>query len=458
LRLRDGSPVKLELRRQWIYRRAKRDVATALLLDDGTRWTPESMRKRFRAVMSELPEYWILSRHHSLGISFPVWYPTDQDGVAQDDRPVFAASDALPVEPWKSEVPAKGGEAFVRDPDVFTPWAASSITTDLVRDLYPAEKGLTDAAVLRFLSVESIDNWLVHSYVRKAAAADETPFGEILVCGRSTSDPTLKNDRLRHEIETIGPDGMRYWACHASSGSDAAYDSRCAREGRRLAIKLLNITAVVRQFVEAPSPSFDVCTDPADITFCELVKESIGDISTALRQRRFPLALFHLRGLITGHLSTYLSLVKTRLDSAERTRSTRAALALGWAVATRAAAPILPFVTEECWAAIHDTSVHIAPWPGGELAGVRTRDKREKSVIDTAHRISAAVRRLNQSDRRAIVRITWNAGEKRPAAESLAVDLERLTGCAITLAGDAAGREGAVIAFGDQVRDALSIQ
>ena len=68
------------------------------------RWHPPHMRHRYEAWVEGLNGDWNISRQRFFGVSFPVWYPVDDDGSIDHDHPLLAAEDRLPVDP-SSDVP-----------------------------------------------------------------------------------------------------------------------------------------------------------------------------------------------------------------------------------------------------------------------------------------------------------------------------------------------------------------
>src|SRR5205823_13929661 len=78
-----------------------------------------------------------ISRRRFFRVPFPVWYPLDDEGMADHSRPILPDDSTLPVDP-ASDIPpgytadqrgAAGG--FVGDPDVMDTWATSSLSPQI---------------------------------------------------------------------------------------------------------------------------------------------------------------------------------------------------------------------------------------------------------------------------------------------------------------------------------------
>jgi valyl-tRNA synthetase len=133
-------PLEIVTTRQWYFRNGGRDAALRdALLARGRdlHWHPEYMRARYESWVEGLNGDWLVSRQRFFGVPIPVWYPLDEGGEPDYDRPFVAAEDALPVDP-ASDVPAGYTEGqrglpggFMADPDVMDTWATSSLTPQI---------------------------------------------------------------------------------------------------------------------------------------------------------------------------------------------------------------------------------------------------------------------------------------------------------------------------------------
>ena len=81
-------PLEIVSSRQWFVRTLPhRD--RLLDLGEQLRWHPAHMAHRYRAWVEGLTGDWNISRQRFFGVPFPVWYPVDDDGSVDYDRPLL---------------------------------------------------------------------------------------------------------------------------------------------------------------------------------------------------------------------------------------------------------------------------------------------------------------------------------------------------------------------------------
>src|SRR4051812_41817401 len=112
-------PLEIVTTRQWYIRNGGRDPELrAALLARGRelRWHPSYMRARYESWVEGLNGDWLVSRQRFFGVPFPVWYPVDENGDPEYDRPLVPDEAALPVDP-QSEPPPGYAEEQRGKPD-----------------------------------------------------------------------------------------------------------------------------------------------------------------------------------------------------------------------------------------------------------------------------------------------------------------------------------------------------
>jgi valyl-tRNA synthetase len=351
------------------------------------------MKHRYQSWVEGLNVDWNISRQRFFGVPFPLWYPTDAANNVDFDSPILAALADLPVDP-SSDVPAGYQESqrnqplgFVGDPDVMDTWATSSLSpwiaghwgTDLFERVFPMD--------LRPQAHEIIRTWLFSTVVRSHFEFGALPFANALISGwvldpeRKKMSKSLGNVTTPMPLlEAHGADALRYWAASGRPGVDTALDEAQMKIGRRLSIKLLNVSKFVLGRLEG-SASFSVAdvTEALDRDVLALLGQLIAECTTTFANYDYARALERTESFFWSFCDDYVELVKIRAyggTDSSATASARATLAIVLSALQRLFAPILPFVTDEVWSWWHEGSIHHAPWPReAELDGLAVPDE-----------------------------------------------------------------------------------
>ncbi len=376
-------PLEIVTSRQWFVRTLAHR-AELLARGEEIQWHPEYMRHRYRSWVEGLNVDWNISRQRFFGVPFPVWYPVGSDGVVDYDRPILADPAKLPIDPSSDAPPGyredqrhqPGG--FVGDPDVMDTWATSSLTpqiaggwgTELFEHVFPMD--------VRPQAHEIIRTWLFSTVVRSHFLHGEVPWAHAAISGWVLDPDRKKMSKSVGNvvtpmplIERHGADAVRYWAASGRPGADTAIDEAQMKIGRRLAIKLLNVSKFVLGLLE-DAPTGPV-TEPIDRDLLSGLAELVEEATRSFEEYDYARALERVEGRFWAFCDDYVELVKLRAygESAApaSVESARATLALALSIYTRLLAPFLPFAAEEAWRWWHEESVHRAPWPStDELA------------------------------------------------------------------------------------------
>ncbi len=438
-------PLEIVTSRQWYIRNGARDEALrARLLEAGREleWHPPSMRIRFEHWVEGLNSDWLISRQRYFGVPFPIWYPVGADGSPDLDRPILATEDSLPVDP-QSDAPPGYDESqrgqpggFVGDPDIMDTWATSSLTPqiacrweddpDFFERTFPMD--------LRPQGPEIIRTWLFSTLLRSLLEEGARPWDHISINGWILDPDRKKMSKSKGNIVTPGQlvddhgaDGVRYWSCSSAPGVDTAADAGQMKVGRRLALKLLNVTRFVLGLgiteaeaqVGAPTAALDRALLAG---LGQVVDEATASFDGYAHHR----CLEQSEVFFWTFCDDYVELVKSRAYGDEPgAESARATLALALDALLRLFAPFLPFASEEAWSWWHESSVHRAAWPSADELGDATAQG-DPLVLEMASEVLGRVRKeksLNQLSMRAPVeRVTVVDTAERVAALRLAAD------------------------------------
>jgi valyl-tRNA synthetase len=445
---RGSRPLEIVTSRQWYYRNGGRDLALrARLLERGRElgWHPPHMRVRYEAWVEGLSSDWLISRQRFFGVPFPVWYPVRDDGEPDYDSPILADESLLPLDP-SSETPdgyspeqrgVPGG--FVGDPDVMDTWATSSLTPQIACG-WVDDPELFDATFpmdLRPQGPEIIRTWLFDTVVRSHFEHDALPWRDTAINGWVLDPDRKKMSKSIGNVvtpmplvEEYGADALRYWACNGRPGTDTAVDYGVMKVGRRLAIKILNVSRFVLGLAADSDDSLDLVREPLDASMLRELADVVADATASFDEYDYARALERTERFFWGFCDDYVELVKNRAysDAGASRDSAHAAMRTALSTMLRLLAPFLPFVTEEVWSWWQEGSVHRAAWPTSESVAVDA----DPLVYSVSADVLSLVRREKSEQKRSLAspaqRVVVHDSADRLAALALSESDVRMAG------------------------------
>jgi valyl-tRNA synthetase len=372
-------PLEIVTSRQWFVKTLEHREEL-LARGEQLKWHPDFMKHRYKSWVEGLNVDWNISRQRFFGVPFPVWYRLDESGAVDFEHPILADVAKLPVDPSSDVAPGydesqrnqPGG--FIGDPDVMDTWATSSLSpqiagywgTDLFERIFPMD--------LRPQAHEIIRTWLFSTVVRSHFQHNSLPFTNVLISGWVLDPDRKKMSKSVGNVvtpmpllEQHGADALRYWAASGRPGTDTAIDEAQMKIGRRLAIKILNVSKfVLGRLAGVEGVGVPDVREALDRDVLARLAQLINGSTTAFENYDYARALERTEAFFWSFCDNYVELAKSRAygdGDDPTTRSAHATLSLTLSTLQRLLAPFVPFVSEEVWRWWHEGTVHLAPWP-----------------------------------------------------------------------------------------------
>ncbi len=411
--------------RQWYLKNGGRDEALKQeLLEKGRQlnWVPENMRVRYENWVEGLNGDWLISRQRFFGVPIPLWYELDENAEPKYDSPIVADMSSLPVDP-SSDVP-KGYDAsqrampngFMGDPDVMDTWATSSLTPFIACgwEKNPELFERTFPMDLRPQAHEIIRTWLFSTMVRSHLEKGSLPWENAVISGWVLDPDRKKMSKSVGNVITpvgwiqeYGADAVRYWACSGRPGTDTAFDDMQIKNGRRLAIKLLNAGRFVIQLSGGEKLEIGKIKklEPIDADMAFQLKELAEQCTGAFESYDYARCLELAESFFWRFTDDYIELVKTRAYGTASqdedvedagAESARAVLQFCLKTLLKLFAPFMPFVCEEIWSWHQRGSIHTSVWPHSnepEILEITKATADSKPVFEPASKIISLIRR-----------------------------------------------------------------
>ncbi|MGN6593529.1 MAG: valine--tRNA ligase, partial [Terriglobales bacterium] len=342
---------------QWFVKIAPLAQAAARVVEEGQiRFTPENNKHIYLGWMANIHD-WCISRQLWWGHRIPAWY-------------CDACSQTLVAEEAPAVCPACGG-ALRQDPDVLDTWFSSGLwpfstlgwpesTADL-RDFYPTSLLITGFDILFF--------WVARMIMLGVHFTHEVPFREVYIHALVRDAERQKMSKTKGNVidpllvtEKYGTDAVRFTlAAMAAPGTDIALSEDRMAGYAAFANKIWNAARFIflsanqagaAAPAESPRHLRPLGAHMVDRWIFSRLNAVAAQMQRSLDGYRFHEAadtLYHF--FWHEFCDWYIELTKLRLQAGDAAAVPNLLVAFDGAL--RLLHPVMPFITEELWTALH---------------------------------------------------------------------------------------------------------
>jgi valyl-tRNA synthetase len=329
--------------------------AIAAVREGRVRFAPE----RFARVCLDWLENirpWCISRQIWWGHRIPVWYCPDGHVTVEVARPEACAE--------------CGSTVLEQEEDVLDTWFSSALypfatlgwpeQTAELKAFYPGDV-LTTARDIIFL-------WVARMIFAGLELIGEDPFHDVVIHSYLLNPEGKRMSRTlgtgvdpEEALEPYGADATRYGLLKITSSQDPRFSFGSIEEGRKLAIKLWNVSRLILQNAGDAVPE----QRPRELEerwVLARLDAGRAELDDCLGRFDFAAAVKLLYRLtFDDFCDWYAEAIKPRLYDGDG--ETRATALAALERLLKLLHPVIPHVTEEIWSHFHDDRLIVASWP-----------------------------------------------------------------------------------------------
>lgn len=341
----------------WVAMKELAAPAIAAVEEGRIRFTPERFTRVYLDWMHNIRD-WCISRQIWWGHRIPVWYCPEGHVTVAEETPAACAE--------------CGSTALEQDPDVLDTWFSSALypfatlgwpeqTPELAR-YYPGDV-LTTARDIIFL-------WVARMIFSGLELMGEDPFHDVVIHstlmnpeGRRMSRTLGTGVDPEDALEPYGADATRYGLLKVTSSQDPRFSFDSIEEGRKLSIKLWNVSRLILQNAGDALPA-ERPQALEERWILARLDAGRAELDDCLARFDFAAAVKLLYRLtFDDFCDWYAEAIKPRLYAADEDARATALAALERLL--QLLHPVMPHVTEEIWSNLpaRESRLIVSSWP-----------------------------------------------------------------------------------------------
>jgi valyl-tRNA synthetase len=299
---------------------------------------------------------WCISRQIWWGHRIPVWYCPDGHVTVAEEAPA-ACSEC-------------GSNELRQDEDVLDTWFSSALypfatlgwpeQTPELEAYYPGDV-LTTARDIIFL-------WVARMMFAGLELMGGDPFHDVVIHSYLLNPDGRRMGRTlgtvidpEEALEPYGADATRYGLLKVTSSQDPRFSFGSIEEGRKLAIKLWNVSRLILQHAGEARPE-ERPRELEERWILARLDAGRAELEDSFDRFDFAAAVKLLYRLtFDDFCDWYAEGIKLRLYEGDTDARATALAALERLL--KLLHPVMPHVTEEIWSQFHDTRLIVGPWP-----------------------------------------------------------------------------------------------
>jgi valyl-tRNA synthetase len=363
---RSGQPVEPLLTTQWFVDAATLAAPALAAVQDGrTSFVPRQWENTYFAWLNDI-QPWCISRQLWWGHRIPAWFGPNGE--------IFVAA-------TQAEAQAQAGDLpLTQDEDVLDTWFSSALwpfstlgwpdRTPELASRYPTSVLVTGFDIIFF--------WVARMMMLGLDQMHDVPFRTVYINALVRDERGQKMSKSKGNVidpiglmDSYGTDALRYTLCAlAGPGRDVRLGPALVESNRSFVTKLWNAARFGQGVGVTPDLAFipDLATLPISLWLLGEASNAIGQAAEALEAYRFDDYASGLYRFVWNiYCDWFLELAKPALvENRQEAVELKSVAAYVFGLLLRLLHPVIPFVTEELWAALgygDAGSLIVAPWP-----------------------------------------------------------------------------------------------